>query len=189
MPLPLPEAHARALDATGLLVAGVSADQWHDPTPCDEWDVHQLVNHVVAGNWWVAPLVGGQSIADVGDRYDGDVLGDDPLDVYRESAASASAAFLAPGAMEAACAVSYGPVPGEIYAGHRLLDVLVHGWDLAEATGQDTRLDPDLIETLWAAIEPQLDGLAASGAFGHRIEPPAGADAETRLLAALGRTG
>ena len=83
----------------------------------------------------------GKTIDEVGDRYDGDVLGDDPSAAYDASARVAGDAFARPGAMEAPVAVSYGPVPGEIYAGHRFIDVLIHGWDLAVATGQDSTLD------------------------------------------------
>ena len=80
--------------------------------------------------------IGGKTIEEVGDRLDGDVLGDAPLDAYDRSAAIAAAVFRAPGAMDAPCAVSYGPVPGSVYCGHRFLDVLVHGWDVAVSTGQ-----------------------------------------------------
>src|SRR5262249_48148544 len=127
---PLPDVHQDALDHTGRIVRGISADQLGVATPCADYDVRALLNHLVSGNWWVAPLVEGKSIAEVGDKYDGDVVGDDPGRAYDESAASAAAAFNAPGAMEAPVAVSYGPVPGAIYAGHRFIDVLIHGWDL-----------------------------------------------------------
>ena len=95
--------------------------------------------------------------------------------------------FRAPGAMDAMCAVSYGPVPGSVYAGHRFIDVLVHGWDLAKGTGQDTTLDPDLAAACWAVVEPQAELLRGSGAFNTDVAAPEGADAQTRLLAALGR--
>ncbi|HEX7443132.1 MAG TPA: TIGR03086 family metal-binding protein [Acidimicrobiales bacterium] len=183
----LPDAHARALLQTGRFVAGVGPDQWHDPTPCGDWDVRALVNHVVAGNFWVAPLFAGRTIEEVGTRYDGDILGDDPVDAYQRSADEARAAVLAEGAMEAPCAVSYGPVPGEIYAGHRLLDVVVHGWDIATATGQDALVDPDLVAVCWAVVEPQLPLLAASGMFGSPVEVATDASTGERLLAALGR--
>ena len=62
------------------------------------------------------------------------MLGADPLGAYDASAAVAAATFEASGALEAPCAVSYGPVPGSVYAGHRFIDVLIHGWDLAVAT-------------------------------------------------------
>ena len=89
--------------------------------------------------------------------------------------------------MQAPCAVSYGPVPGEIYAGHRFLDVLIHGWDLAKATGQDTTLPADLVEACFEVVEPQRELLAASGMFGSDVEVPGGADRQTQLLAELGR--
>jgi uncharacterized protein (TIGR03086 family) len=185
--LDLPELHDRALQATGRLVAAIEDDQWGDPTPCDDWDVRFLTNHVVSGNWWVEELAAGRTIEEVGDRLDGDVLGDDPARAYDDSARAAAAAFRAPGAMERPMAVSYGPVPGEVYAGHRLIDVLIHGWDLAVATGQDRTLDPELVAACWRVVEPQQELLAGSGAFGTNVTVPDDADLQTRLLAALGR--
>jgi uncharacterized protein (TIGR03086 family) len=185
----LPSLHDRALSAVGAYVAGIGEDQWHNDTPCEDWDVRRLVEHLVVGNVWVEPLVAGETIEQVGDRFDGDVLGDDPVAAYTASAESARAAFHREGAMEAPCAVSYGPVPGEIYAGHRLIDLVVHGWDVAEATGQSTALDPELVDAAWSVIEPQLEMLVGSGMFGTTIEVPPDAPAQTRLLAALGRRG
>src|SRR5207237_1286994 len=91
------------------------------------------------------------------------------------------------GATQAQCAVSYGPVPGEIYAGHRFIDVLIHGWDLAKGTGQDAKLPADLVEACFEVVEPQKDLLAGSGAFGSHVDVPPGADRQTQLLAMLGR--
>jgi uncharacterized protein (TIGR03086 family) len=187
MTVDLPVVHHRALQATGRIVAGVRDDQWHDPTPCPDWDVRALLNHVVAGNKWVRPLVGGETIAGVGDRLDGDLVGHSPLMAYEASAAEADDAFCGEGAMEAACAVSYGPVPGSVYCGHRFVDVLVHGWDLARATGQDRALDPELVGACLEVIEPERKILAASGVFGSPAEPAPDADPQTRLLAYLGR--
>jgi len=183
----LTELHRRALDATGAVVDGVTGFQWSLPTPCDDWDVRALTNHIVAGNFWAAELGAGKTIEQVGSRLDGDLLGDDPAAAYHRSAAAAAATFAAPGAMDAPCAVSYGPVPGSVYAGHRIIDVLVHGWDLAAATGQDADLDPDLVEATTRIVEPQLEMLRGSGAFKTDADVPAGADAQTRLLAWLGR--
>jgi len=179
--------HRQALDATGVVVGAVTADQWALPTPCREWDVRALLNHVVAGNWWASELAAGATIEGVGDRLDGDLLGGDPSDAYRRSAEAAAAAFEAPGALDAPCAVSYGPVPGSVYAGHRFIDVLVHGWDLATATGQEAVLDPGLAAACWEVVEPQLDLLASSGMFGEGPTVRASDDGSRRLLAALGR--
>jgi uncharacterized protein (TIGR03086 family) len=179
--------HRQALESTRRFVAGVNATQWTGPTPCEGWDVHALLNHVVSGNLWAVELAGGRTIADVGDHLDGDLLGHDPLAAYETSAEAAGRAFAARGALVAPCAVSYGPVPGSVYAGHRFIDVLVHGWDLAAATSQNTTLDPSLVEECWAVIEPQADLLKGSGMFGGDVGVPRGADPQTRLLAALGR--
>jgi uncharacterized protein (TIGR03086 family) len=183
----LPEIHERALRTTGAVVDGIAARQLELPTPCDGWSVRELLNHVVSGNYWAADLAEGKSIADVGDRLDGDTLGDDHAAAYRASAALAAAAFDAPGAMDAPCAVSYGPVPGSVYCGHRILDVVIHGWDLAKATGQDTTLDPELVDAVTAIITPQMDMLAGSGMFGSTVAIAADADPQTRLLSTLGR--
>jgi uncharacterized protein (TIGR03086 family) len=181
------ELHRQALDATRPFVAAIGPEQWTAPTPCQGWDVRALLNHLVAGNWWAAELAAGQSISDVGDRLDGDVIGADPLAAYDASAKAAAAAFAAPGALDAPCAVSYGPVPGSVYAGHRVIDVLIHGWDLAIATGQDPALDPVLVDACWEVVEPQAEMLRSSGAFGDEVPEAAGADPQARLLAVLGR--
>jgi uncharacterized protein (TIGR03086 family) len=183
------ELHAQALDATGRIVDAVPADRWHAAAPCGGWDARELVNHVVAGNWWAAELAAGRTIDEVGSRLDGDLLGDDPAAAYADSAAAAAAVFRRPGALDAPCAVSYGPVPGSVYAGHRFFDVLIHGWDLATATGQDYQLDPDLMQACRQIIEPQLEAFRGAGALGPALAVPASASAQTRFLALLSRTG
>jgi hypothetical protein len=69
------ELYRRASESCGQRVLAVRDDQWHAVTPCSEWDVRALVNHLVGENLWVPPLFEGKSIADVGDQFDGDVLG------------------------------------------------------------------------------------------------------------------
>ena len=179
----LPDIHRDALAATGRIVANIKPDQLHDATPCDEYDVAGLLNHLISGNFWVAPLVEGKTIGAVGSSLDRDYAPDE----YPASADAAERALSSDGAMERPVAVSYGPVPGEVYAGHRFIDVFIHGWDLATATGQDTKLDPELVEACWTVINPQMELLAGSGMFGSRVDVPDTADPQTRLLAALGR--
>lgn len=179
--------HARALDSTQRFVEGVGAGQWHDPTPCGDWDVREVLHHVVYGNLWVAPLVEGEAIEQVGDRFEGDVLGADPVGASAASAASAAAAFQQPGALERPVAVSYGPIPGARYASHRFLDVLIHGWDIAKGTGQDTTLEDDLVAACWEIVEAERELFAASGMFDAAVDVPDDAPLQVRLLAALGR--
>jgi uncharacterized protein (TIGR03086 family) len=123
--------HALALETTRQIVEAVPADRWQAATSCPQWDVRGLVNHLVSGNLRAAELGSGATIEEAGGR-----LGTDPAGAYAAPATAASAAFHRPGALDAPCAVSYRPV----YAGHRFIDVLIHGWDLATATGQDATL-------------------------------------------------
>jgi len=181
--------HRHALDETRSVVARITRAQWAAATPCEGWDVQALLNHIVSGNWWAAELAAGATIEGVGDRLDGDMLHDDALAAYDASAKAAAAAFEAPGALGAPCAVSYGPVSGSVYAGHRFIDVLIHGWDLAVATDQDATLDPELVTAAYELLRSQADMVRGSGMFGSDLHVPADAGAQTRLLAFIGRRG
>jgi uncharacterized protein (TIGR03086 family) len=183
------ELHAQALDATERVVAGIPAGRWPADTPCGGWDVRALLNHVVAGNWWAAELAAGGTIEGVGSRLDGDVLGGDPLASYQASAKAAAEAFRRPGALDAPCAVSYGPVPGSVYAGHRFFDVFIHGWDLAVATGQNTTLDAGLMRACEEILGPQVEAFRAAGALAAPLPVAPGDSGQTRFLAMLGRAG
>ena len=185
----LAELHERAAETCGAIIGRISADQWDQPTPCSEWNVRQLVNHIVSENYWVEPLLEGKTIDEIGTQFDGDVLESDPLAAYEASAKSATTAAFRPGALVAPVAVSYGPIPGSEYIAHRLVDLVVHGWDVAEATKQDTNIEYDLADAVLEIIEPQQADLAASGVFGSPIQTSPDADSQTKLLGLLGRRG
>ena len=76
MPADQAELHRRAVEEFDARVRAVGDDQWELPTPCADWNVRQLVNHLVYENRWTVPLMEGSTIAEVGDRYEGDLLGD-----------------------------------------------------------------------------------------------------------------
>jgi uncharacterized protein (TIGR03086 family) len=181
------ELHQRATAAFGRHVHAIREDQWGAPTPCSDWDVRQVVNHVVAENRWSPPLLAGRTIAEVGDRFDGDVLGDDGKAAWDDSAAEAVAAVYSDGSMDRVVHLSFGDFPGREYTMQLFADLLIHGWDLARAIGDDERLDPELVEacaTWFAAME---DGYRAGGAVGPRVEVATDADDQDRLLAMFGR--
>ena len=181
------ELYARAMESAKRYVNGVRPDQWHGPTPCTEWDVRTLVNHITYENVWAGELFQGKTLAEVGDRFEGDLLGDDPIGAYSRSVEVARRAALAPGAMEVSTHLSSGETPGSEYASQLFLDQLVHGWDLAKATGQDTLLDPELVEAGMPLAEYTASVAVGSGAFAPPVQVAANADAQTRLLALLGR--
>jgi uncharacterized protein (TIGR03086 family) len=140
----LVELHGRAVEAFRSLVHQVPADAWSAPTPCADWDVRTLVNHVVAEELWAVPLLEGRTIAEVGDRFDGDVLGAVPSDVVDSAAKAAVVAFEEPGAADRTVSLSFGETPATEYGMQLIADHVIHGWDLAVATGADARIDDDL---------------------------------------------
>src|SRR6266516_3917740 len=171
----------------GERVDAIRDGQWRAATPCSEWDVRALVNHLVNELRWVPPLLAGTTIAEVGDRFDGDLLGDDPKAAWDDASQEALHAAAAEGAMERTVHLSFGDVPGGEYVRQLFADLLVHGWDLARAIGADERLHQGLVDacaTWFAQVE---DGYRAAGVIGPRPEVPADATPQAHLLAAFGR--
>ena len=167
-------------------VDDIGDDQWSRPTPCAEWDVRALVNHVCSEQLWAPHLVAGETIDQVGDRYDGDVLGDDPEQTFRRAAEGSAAAF-AGADLDAVVHLSFGDVPCRVYLEQMLTDAEVHGWDLAEAAGERAELEPETASSLLPSMEAQEELTRSSGVFGDPIPVDAGADDATKLLALLGR--
>ncbi len=178
--------HRRALDHFGELVHQVGEDQWSLDTPCADWDVRELVHHLVYENRWMPPLLAGGTIAEVGTALDGDLLGDDPVASWDESA-TAAAASVDEVPLDRIVHLSYGHVPARHYVNEVFTDLAIHGWDLARAIGADETIDPEFVELLYEKTAPHEDALKASGLFGPKVVPPDGADLQTRLLAIYGR--
>jgi uncharacterized protein (TIGR03086 family) len=178
--------YERTSRSFGERVRAVGDDQWQLPTPCAEWSVRVLVNHLTTEAMWTVPLLGGATLDDVGDRFDGDVLGDDPRGTFVEAAHAAMAA-VTEAALDMTVHLSYGDVPAARYVTELTLDFLVHGWDLAKGIGADPSMDPEISATLYQALLPFEPVLRASGVFGELVETPDDADVATRLLGLLGR--
>ncbi|MFC6084441.1 TIGR03086 family metal-binding protein [Sphaerisporangium aureirubrum] len=181
------ELHAVGMDEFGLRVGMVREDQWDAPTPCEDWTVRDLVNHLVVEQLWVPPLLGGATVDEVGGRFDGDHLGDDPVDAWNRAAADAQAAFAAPGVLEREVRLSYGTVPCRTYCREMTADLAVHAWDLARALGVDERVDPRLMAAAYDHLAPMAGELTGTGLFAAPVPVPDDADAQTRTLALTGR--
>ena len=168
-------------------VAELRSDQLALETPCTEWDVRTLLNHVVVEDLWVPPLLKGATIEEVGDRFDGDQLGDDPQGAWRAAQGAAVQAVKDLPSVERTVHLSIGVFPASFYLGQLIFDHTVHAWDLAAAIGANTRLDPELVDFSIEEFAAQEDHYRAGGAIGERPDIPAGADPQTRLLAMFGR--
>ena len=167
-------------------VDGIGDDQWGNATPCSDWDVRALVNHVCCEQLWAPHLVAGETIEDVGDRYDGDVLGDDPKATFRRATEGSAAAFSSAD-LDAIVHLSFGDVPCHVYLQQMLTDAEVHGWDLAKGIDEPADLEPETASYLLPTMEAQEELIRGSGVFGDAVAVDDDADDADRLLALLGR--
>jgi uncharacterized protein (TIGR03086 family) len=174
----------RAVAVADSAIAGVRPDQWSAPTPCTEWDLRQLLNHLVGGTKaFLSMQTGGAPVDRAADH-----VGDDPLGSFRAAVAELRAAFAEDGALEKTVASPFGEAPGLVLVNMRVNEMMIHSWDVAKASGQSTDLDPELA----AQCLDDLRRLRAAGrgaeVFAEAQEAPPGATAADQLAAVAGRT-
>jgi uncharacterized protein (TIGR03086 family) len=177
----------RAADGFSRHVQAVGESQWGDPTPCTDWDVRALVNHVTVEQLWVPPLMSGNSVTDVGDRFDGDLLGDDPRATWNAAVRASLEAFGAKGALSGTVALSRGATPADEYCWEMTVDALIHSWDLARGIGGDETLDRELSELVYERTLPIAEHLHETGLFAPPVPVDDGAPLQVKLLAIFGR--
>jgi uncharacterized protein (TIGR03086 family) len=180
-----------AVASTAEIVKATPEGQMRAPTPCTDWDVRALLNHVI-GTLWLAEGL----FSDRPPRYPmapgglppADLAGDDPAAAYAEASAAALAAASAGDALTRAHPTPLGEMPGPGLAGFTTLDILVHGWDLAAATGQPGDLDGRLAaHVLGFATNALATTESRSGRIGPALAVPDGTPVTGRLVAFLGR--
>lgn len=178
--------HDRALDVLGTTIEKIEPSQLGDPTPCSEFDVKSLLNHVIAGNRRFTAIAEGAPATSVPAM--GDFFTDDAVAPYRESAAALSAAWADPAALERTAQLPFGDFPGEFALGIHVVEAVVHTWDLAKATGQPTDIDPELCDAAWQRTKDLDETFRGPGRpFGPPVAPPPDATPTERLVAWLGR--
>lgn len=177
-----------AIAATDRVISGITNAQLSLSTPCAEWDVRDLIGHVVGGNERFASALGG----DVETGAPAPVVAGSASDVihaYRRSAALVTEAFHVPGALSQLVAVPFGTVPGEVALHLRIIDLLVHGWDLARATGQVVQCPDDLAQQEFQFTTAMLAGMPPERRpFGPAQPVADDAPGIDRLAACLGRS-
>ncbi len=162
-----------AMNAVAL-AEQVRPEQRHAPTPCAEWDVDALLDHMADGTGYLLSALRCERVAGP---------------TYRDAVAECVAALRQPGALDGRCASPAGFEwsIGEATAG-TAMDQLVHTWDLAVAIGADRRLDQELVETCVEMFVPQMPDIGrAAGFVGTEILVPGDASAQDRLLGVMGR--
>ena len=180
----------QAIDRVGGIVAGVRDDQWDDPTPCTEWNVRVLANHIVGGLYMFGTAASGTPVT--GDGDPGDLLGDDAGAAYAQAGATARAGFRSDGVEGRTLTLPIGDLPAEAALAVALSDLVVHGWDLAKATGQPTDIPSPEVDVvsgiMHQSMGPHLrqpDGQFP--VFGPEVPVDEDAAPTDRLVAFLGR--
>lgn len=169
-------------------VANVAPDDWSNQSPCEEWDARDVVNHIIDMHGvMLRPL--GRHLTEAPS------IADDPLGAFRSARADIEGLLDDPELAATVCDTPMGRTTIEEHIdGVVSDDLVIHGWDLARATGQDDTIDPDEVERMWPTVQDMPEAMRTPGAFGPGIvvfgpEVKVAADAplQDRLLGLLGR--
>jgi uncharacterized protein (TIGR03086 family) len=180
----------KVADEATRVIGGITPQQLDDPTPCPDWDVRALLNHMTGGADMFADGVREGELSDerLGELMGTDRIGTDPQAAFAAAAGRALDAFGAPGATDKVVNMPFGTMPAGVALNIAIFDVAVHTWDLAKATGQSTALDPEVLEPALAVgtqmITPEW---RAGGMFGAEVTVPDDAPTQDRLAALAGR--
>ncbi len=183
--------HRRA-DAFEAKVAAVLPEQWSNPSPCENWTARDVVGHIVEMHGaMLRPL---DRVLSSGPSIDGD-----PLGAFRSARGDVEAILADPELAATRCDTPSGRMTAEEHIDRVVSeDMVLHGWDLARATGQDETMDPEDVQLIWSALTAipaaMWEKLRTPGAFGpgvevfgSEIEVPEGAPLQHRLLGLIGR--
>ncbi|GAC1610492.1 MAG: TIGR03086 family metal-binding protein [Mycobacteriales bacterium] len=183
-----------ALDASAAstrhVVAQIRTDQWTLPTPCSEWDVRALVEHLITWMNVYADLLRGAAVDEVQPLLAplDELPESDVLLAYDAAAARATAAFREDGALDRVVHHPLRDMPGSYLLGMRITDNVLHGWDLSVALSRSAVIEPEFAQMVHDFLAPHGPGLAASGYFAVPLrEISEDVDVQQRLLTLTGR--
>jgi uncharacterized protein (TIGR03086 family) len=157
--------------------------EWDVPAPVPEWAARDVVRHLV--DWLPAFLASGAQV----ELPKGPPVDQDPVGAWQAHADAVQAVLDDPGTADRKLTNPHlGSLPldaaiDQFYTS----DVFMHTWDLSRATGQDDRLDPGFCAMLLSGMEPMEEIIRSSGQYGPRVEVPADADVQARMLGFIGR--
>jgi uncharacterized protein (TIGR03086 family) len=167
----------------GDKVKQVTAADMSKSTPCAEFDVRALLNHMLGGLSMLTTAASGGK----GAMPEGDQVGADPGTTYAERRSALLGALRDPGVLERNWEMPFGSMAGQMMAGIAFMEHLTHGWDIAKATGQDTTMPADLVAECTDLVTPMDAMLRMPGVCGPRVDIAESASAQDKLIAFLGR--
>ena len=165
------------------LVAGITPEQLSQPTPCTNFTVEGVLEHMIGGATAFAPAFRGQDASAAAPPSGGTVQ-----DRWRAAMAELGAAVNSPGSQERTVAAPFGEVPGAVFTRFVAFDGLVHGWDIATATGQAYEPRPELVAEVDGFARQALnDAMRDGDTFKVPTDAPSDASPIERLAAFTGR--
>jgi uncharacterized protein (TIGR03086 family) len=174
----------RAAMIAADIVGSISESQLPLPTPCSDWTVRDVLNHLLLGDLLCVAWLRGERPP----GRDADHLGTDPAASVLQGLADTRAQLRAPGALACTVSTRMGEMPAAKLAERRVADLVAHLWDLAVATGRSTGYDPELVGFVEAHYRERLEGRSREGAPIAEVQPvPPDASAADRLAGYLGR--
>lgn len=182
----VPEGFVRALDAFEAVLAAVPSDRWLSPSPCEGWAAVDVAGHVTAGLLVVELRAAGRPLPQDDPDWR-EVAGADPLASWREVRARMTAE-LTPAALDRRVPLAMGiEMTVREWIEQYPLELLVHTWDLARATGQTVVLPADLVDAALETAKAMAPRGREAGMLGAEVPVPGDADSQARLLALFGR--
>ena len=170
--------YARVAEGFTNVLNAVPADKWSATSPCEGWSVRDVAAHAIgAQNRWAR----GAEATNLADDAD-------PIAEWATVLAAVNAKVATPGELDAVVEGPMGPMPAVQMLGMFMLtDLLTHSWDISKGAGIPVTLDPEVVAQATARLAPMDAMIRRPGAFGPKVEAPEGSDAQTALMAFLGR--
>lgn len=180
--------YRRRADAFQRKIAAVDADRWSNQSPCEDWTARDVVRHIVDMHAAMLQPVGLR-------LADAPSVDEDPVTAFTSARADVERLLVDPVLAETSVRTPAGEMTASEHVDQVVSeDMVLHGWDLARATGQDDTIDPTEVERLWPAAQNIPDVMRTPGAFGPgivvygpEVSVPAEATLQDRLLGLLGR--
>lgn len=181
--------------ALTTVIAKIADEQWemklpewfqvgrtqHDPT------LRDIINYHAYDEAWVPDTLAGKSIQQIGDKYDGDLLGNDPKASYHRLAERAESAVRDLSNPDQTVHLTYGDFPAREYLRHISSFRGFRAFDIARLIGADTKLPPALVQGMWDLLSPDMEEWRKIGVYGPAVAVPDGASLQDKLIALSGR--
>lgn len=177
----------RVLDQVTECVLVVEASQLNRPTPCTDWNLRELLNHTVYELLWMPDLLEGKTVKEVGDKYEGDVLGDRVQTAWQNATGAAKAA-VEKTKLDSPVHLSSSDKSADDYIAEMAMEVLVHGWDICQALDYTLLFEQDVAEAVYEATLPHKEEYVEAGSVKDSVEVPDDSPVEVKLLGIMGRS-